>query len=292
MGIYERYYELQSEPFSLNPDPRFLYTAGCHQEALAQLRYCITMRKGFAVLTGEVGTGKSTIIRSLLDNLEKTIETGYIFNPPRSIDELYEAIADELELSFKAGKSRILELNRRLLDLFKASRIAVLFFDEAHCITTDILNEIRLLSNLETSTAKLVQIVLAGQPEFDEILDAPVHRALRQRVAMRYRLSALSGAETAEYIANRLRIARAPRSPFTIDAYDAIFSYSGGIPRLINLLCDSTLLDGYAYDRKQIDKTVVFSAASELGLVRSSEARTVELRSANHGSRPHREQLR
>jgi len=292
MGIYERYYELQSEPFSLNPDPRFLYTAGCHQEALAQLRYCITMRKGFAVLTGEVGTGKSTIIRSLLDNLEKTIETGYIFNPPRSIDELYEAIADELELSFKAGKSRILELNRRLLDLFKASRIAVLFFDEAHCITTDILNEIRLLSNLETSTAKLVQIVLAGQPEFDEILDAPVHRALRQRVAMRYRLSALSGAEPAEYIANRLRIARAPRSPFTIDAYDAIFSYSGGIPRLINLLCDSTLLDGYAYDRKQIDKTVVFSAASELGLVRSSEARTVELRSANHGSRPHREQLR
>jgi len=292
MGIYERYYELQSEPFSLNPDPRFLYTAGCHQEALAQLRYCITMRKGFAVLTGEVGTGKSTIIRSLLDNLEKTIETGYIFNPPRSIDELYEAIADELELSFKAGKSRILELNRRLLDLFKASRIAVLFFDEAHCITTDILNEIRLLSNLETSTAKLVQIVLAGQPEFDEILDAPVHRALRQRVAMRYRLSALSGAETAEYIANRLRIAGAPRSPFTIDAYDAIFSYSGGIPRLINLLCDSTLLDGYAYDRKQIDKTVVFSAASELGLVRSSEARTIELRSANHGSRPHREQLR
>jgi len=276
MGIYEQYYDCRSEPFSLNPDPRFLYMAQSHREALAQLRYCVEMRKGFAVLTGEVGTGKTTLLRALLDSLGETVQTGYVFNPPRSIDELYEAIAAEWDVVLREAKSRTLQLNLYLLEAFRASRNVVLIFDEAQSIAPDILNEIRLLSNLETSTAKLVQIILAGQPEFDLTLDSPAQRALRQRVVMRHRLAALGRDETFEYIAKRLRIAGASQSPFTIDACQAVFLHSRGIPRLINLICDNTMLDGYAHDRRRIDKAVVETAVRELGLA-SRPAATVEL---------------
>ena len=277
MGIYEQYYDLRSEPFSLNPDPRFLYMANGHREALAQLRYCVELRKGFAVLTGEVGTGKTTLLRALLDQLGATVQTGYIFNPPRSIDELYEAIAAEWDLVLRPAQSRTLQLNLYLLEAFKASRNVVLIFDEAQSIEPAILNEIRLLSNLETATAKLVQIILAGQPEFDFTLDAPAQRALRQRVVMRYRLAALGRDETFAYIANRLRIAGASQSPFTIDACQAVFLYSQGIPRLINLICDSTMLDGYAHDRRRIDQSVVATAIRELGLAAPPGATVLEL---------------
>jgi general secretion pathway protein A len=291
MGIYEQYYDLRSEPFSLSPDPRFLYMANSHREALAQLRYCVEMRKGFAVLTGEVGTGKTTLLRALLDQLGATVQTGYIFNPPRSLDELYEAIAAEWDLVLRPGQSRTLQLNLHLLEAFKASRNVVLIFDEAQSIEPAILNEIRLLSNLETATAKLVQIILAGQPEFDFTLDSPAQRALRQRVVMRHRLAALGRDETFAYIANRLRIAGASQSPFTIDACQAIFIYARGIPRLINLICDSTMLDGYAHDRRRIDQSVVATAVRELGLAANPAATVIELgRSAeadgprvNHG---------
>jgi general secretion pathway protein A len=277
MGIYEQYYDLRSEPFSLNPDPRFLYMAGSHREALAQLRYCVEMRKGFAVLTGEVGTGKTTLLRALLEQLGETVQTGYIFNPPRSVDELYEAIAAEWEVPLRVAQSRTLQLNLHLLEAFKASRNVVLIFDEAQSIAPDILNEIRLLSNLETSTAKLVQIILAGQSEFDATLDSPAQRALRQRVVMRHRLAALGRDETFAYIASRLRIAGASQSPFTIDACQAVFRHSQGIPRLINLICDSTMLDGYAHDRRRIDQAVVAAAVRDLGLVAKPVAGMIEL---------------
>lgn len=276
MGIYEQYYNCRSEPFSLNPDPRFLYMAQSHREALAQLRYCVEMRKGFAVLTGEVGTGKTTLLRALLDQLGETVQTGYIFNPPRSLDELYEAIAAEWDVELRPAKGRSLQLNLHLLEAFRAARNVVLIFDEAQSIEPEILNEIRLLSNLETSTAKLVQIILAGQPEFDAILDAPAQRALRQRVVMRHRLAPLGRDETFEYITSRLRVAGAHESPFTIDACQTVFTYSRGIPRLINLICDHTLLEGYAHDRQRIDKSVVAAAVRDLGLG-ARPATTIEL---------------
>jgi general secretion pathway protein A len=268
MGIYEQYYDCRREPFSLNPDPRFLYMARSHREALAQLRYCVETRKGFAVLTGAVGTGKTTLLRALLDQTQDRVQTGYIFNPPRSIDELYEAIAAELGIDLAETKNRTLRLNLHLLDAFSASRKVVLIFDEAQSISPEILNEIRLLSNLETATAKLIQIILAGQPEFDLVLDSTAQLALRQRVVMRHRLLPLDRDETFEYIANRLRVAGASSSPFTIDACEAVFAHSRGIPRVINLICDNTLLDGYAHDRRRIERRVVENVARELGLVR------------------------
>jgi general secretion pathway protein A len=269
MGIYEHYYNCRQEPFRLNPDPNFLYLASSHREALAQLRYTVETRRGFAVLTGEVGTGKSTLLRALLERVSDDVQTGYIFNPPLSLAELYAAIAAEWDVALGDAASRRYDLNRYLLAKYVANRNLVLIFDEAQSIAPEVLHEIRLLSNLETAQTKLMQIILAGQPEFDTMLDSPELRALRQRVAMRHRLLPLDQNETAEYMASRLRIAGAAESPFTAAACQRVFHYAHGIPRLINLICDNAMLAAYAENQKRIEKDAIESVAQALSLKRS-----------------------
>jgi general secretion pathway protein A len=266
VGIYEAYYDFRAEPFSLSPDPRFLYLSPTHREALAQLRYVIEMRKGFAVLTGEVGLGKTILLRSLLDRVGPKVRTAYISKPPRSVVELYAAIDNDLELGLNAAESSIIRLDEAVLEAFHAGGTVVLVFDEAQHLSIQVLEEIRLLSNLEAPNAKLLQIILAGQPELESLLDAPELRALRQRVVMWHSLASLGLADTINYIANRVRIAGAQRSPFTLEACRSVYRLSLGVPRLINLICDKAMLTSYASDNRQVDRRCVETVADELRL--------------------------
>jgi general secretion pathway protein A len=286
VGIYEAYYNCRREPFSLSPDPRFLYLAPSHREALAQLRYMVEGRKGFAVLTGEVGLGKTTLLRSLLERVGPKVHTGYIFNPPRSVPELYASIGAELDLNLDHLTSPINELNQFLLKTFRSGSTVALIFDEAQRLSIDTLEEIRLLSNLETPTAKLLQVILAGQPELDILLDSVGLRALRQRIVMRHSLSPLGAEDTINYIANRVRVAGAKRSPFTLSACRSVYSFSRGVPRLINLICDNAMLSGYAADSPQVDRRRVEMVARELRLETPRRA-AIPSRSRNIGDEGH-----
>lgn len=282
MGIYEAYYDCRSEPFSLSPDPRFLYLSPTHREALAQLRYVVEMRKGFAVLTGEVGLGKTILLRTLLECVGPQVHTAYILKPPRSVRELYATIANDLELGLGGAASAIIRLNEYLLQVFSAGGTVVLVFDEAQHLPIPVLEEIRLLSNLEAPDAKLLQVILAGQPELDRLLEAPELRALRQRVVMHHSLAPLALEDTINYIASRVRIAGARQSPFTLDACRSVHRLSGGVPRLINLICDKAMLSSYASDSAQVDRRCVELAASELQLKPSP---TVAWQRANASAR-------
>jgi len=169
MAVYEQYYHCLREPFSLSPDPNFLYSSTIHREALAELRYLIQERKGFAVITGEVGTGKTLLLRTLMESLGRQVETAYFFNPPHTRDALYASIADELEIDLDGHASPTVLLNRRFLEIREKGGTVALIFDEAQSIQPSMLEEIRLLTNLETSNAKLVQVILAGHPEFGDV---------------------------------------------------------------------------------------------------------------------------
>ena len=283
MGIYEAYYNCRLEPFSLSPDPRFLYLAPSHREAFAQLRYIVEERKGFAVLTGEVGLGKTTLLRSLLERVGPKVHTGYILNPPRSVPELYAAIGAELDLNFDHVASPIIQLNQFLLKIFRSGSTVALIFDEAQRLSIETLEEIRLLSNLETPNAKLLQIILAGQPELDILLDSVELRALRQRVVLRHSLSPLGHEDTIHYIANRVRVAGAKRSPFTLAACRSVYSFSGGVPRLINLICENAMLSGYAADSPQIDRRRVEMVAREMRLETRRQATVPSPKIADEG---------
>lgn len=285
MGIYETYYNCRREPFSQSPDPRFLYLAPSHREALAQLRYTVESGKGFAVLTGEVGTGKTTLLRTLLQNLRPDIRVVSIFNRPRSVEELYAVLAEDLGLAANGGVRPILQFERLLTQTFARGGRVLIVLDEAQGLKPELLEEIRLLSNLETSTDKLVQVILAGQPEFDAMLDCDELRALRQRVVLRHRLEPLSLQDTVQYIANRLRVAGASRSPFTYAACRAVHRYSGGLPRQINALCDNAMLLGYASDQLVIERAQVEAAARDLKLEKAPGGRQ---RSASHRMSPER----
>jgi general secretion pathway protein A len=265
--MYTAFYGLQEKPFQLSPDPRFLFLADSHREALAHLLFGIEQEQGFIAVTGEVGTGKTTLCRTLLHRVDPGAEVAIIFNPQLSASELLEAIHVELGLEPGEGSRRELmdRLNRFLLEKKEDGRRVLLIVDEAQTLRPDALEQIRMLSNLETETSKLIQIILLGQPEFDAMLESPSLRQLRQRISVRWRLSALRPTETAEYVRHRLRIAaRARREIFSDAALREIHNRSGGIPRVVNLLCDRALLAGYGAGSPTISQSLVRQADEEL----------------------------
>lgn len=267
MAVYEEYYHCKREPFSLSPDPSFLYAAEPHREALAQLCYLVQERKGFAVVTGEVGTGKTMLLRSLIETVGPTVQTAYVFNPPRTIEALYDSIGYELGITLNGAANPAAVLNRHFLSAYQNGGTIVMIFDEAQSLSIELLEEIRLLTNIETSSTKLAQVILAGQPEFDTMINSTELRALRQRLVFRYSLTALSPSDTVRYIAARLGTAGAHRSPFTLKACSAVHRYSGGVPRLVNVICDNAMLAGYATDSLTIDEEQIMDAAADLNLI-------------------------
>lgn len=274
--MYNSFFGLDADPFRVNPDPRFLYLSESHREALATLVYAVRERKGFIALTGEVGTGKTTIMNALLGRLGPKTQTAYIFNTALSVEDFFMSLFDELELPqiepFR--KSAALHaLNEYLIRRLKAGEQTLLLVDEAQNLSTELLEEIRMLSNLETPTSKLLQIILVGQPELSETLARPELRQLRQRIELRHTIRALDARETAEYVRERLMIAGHETGKiFTTGALASVHRASGGIPRIVNVICDNALLTAFARGSQRVQASGVQEAARELGY---SEAQTV-----------------
>ena len=265
--MYQEFYGLTEKPFNLTPDPRFLYLSKKHKEAFAHLMYGIRHRSGFVMVSGEIGTGKTTICRSLLKQLDPDIEVALVFNPYLSPQELLKRINQDFGI--ESASSSILELidelNTYLLDRAREGKNCVLIIDEAQDLSAEVLEQIRLLSNLETEKEKLLQIMLIGQPELAEKLEMRELRQLNQRITARYHLEPLSEEETLHYIAFRLRVAGGRKKVrFARKAVREIYKVSGGTPRVINALCDRALLIGYTRELREITPKVIKAAAKEI----------------------------
>jgi general secretion pathway protein A len=272
--MYTAFYGLREKPFALSPDPRYLFLAESHREALAHLLYGIEQGEGFIAITGEVGTGKTTLCRTLLRRLGSGTDVAFIFNPDLSALELLQAINHELGLPTE-GRSRLElhdDLNQLLVQRRRDGRRVLLIIDEAQNLDPETLEQVRLLSNLETETSKLIQILLLGQPELDLKLESSSLRQLKQRISIRWRLEPLSASETRAYVRHRLRIAAgAERDLFTETALREIHSASSGIPRLVNVLCDRALLAGYGARSQTIDSRVITEVSREIRGERGDE---------------------
>jgi general secretion pathway protein A len=265
--MYESHFGLTEKPFSLTPNPLFLYLSRTHQEALAHLRYGLENRVGFIAVTGEVGTGKTTILRWLFNQLDETrYRLALVFNPCLTSLELLRAVNREFGLPAEAtdGLALLDELNRFLLAANHVGTTPVLVIDEAQNLRPEVLEQIRLLSNLETERDKLVQIVLVGQPELDALLDRQELRQLAQRIAVRCRLEPLDPTETCAYVQHRLQVAGVFGELFDGTALAAVYRWSRGLPRLINVLCDRALLCAYVGNRYLVSKAEVRQATVEL----------------------------
>ncbi|HTB92021.1 MAG TPA: AAA family ATPase [Candidatus Sulfotelmatobacter sp.] len=268
--MYKSFYGLKENPFNVNPDPRFLFLTKQIEEALTGLMYGIQTRKGFITLTGEVGTGKTTLINRLLDWLHhRRARTAFLFNSRMNSSQLFDFILAEFDIQCesKSKSQQLLKLNHWLLERYRDGETVVLIIDEAQNLTYPVLEEIRLLTNLETSTEKLLQIVLSGQPELEEKLKLPQLRQLRQRIMLRCRTTPLSEEQTGEYIAERLRIAGASGDPiFSPKTIEAVHVYSLGIPRVVNLLCEHSLVNGFVEQQRPIQPKIVEEVAHEFQL--------------------------
>ena len=268
--MYESFYGLKENPFNVTPNPDYIYLGENHKEALAQLLYGVRKKKGFIVITGEVGTGKTTLIHYLLDKLDGNdhTKTAFLFNPKLTVNDFIQYILRDLGVRVQ-GQTKgeyLHHLHRYLLSVYRKDERVVLIVDEAQGLKPELLEEIRLLSNLETSRSKLLQIVLVGQPELDKTLSLPEFRQLRQRINLRYHLTPLSEKETREYIEKRLKIAGAKEPIFTEKAIKEVYRRSGGIPRLINILCDNALLNSYALDKQRVDEKSIREVSADLKL--------------------------
>ncbi len=268
--MYNAFFGFSESPFNLSPDPAFLYRSEQHEEALANLIYGVQSRKGFIVLTGEVGTGKTTMLECLRDFLESQyIEFAFIFNSRINSDQFFEMIAYDLDLRCaRTSKTEVLfALNQLLLQQSQQGRTTVLIIDEAHNLEWEVLEEIRLLGNLENRRGKLIQVILAGQPEFDRKLDAPNLRQLKQRIVLRCNLEPFSLAQTTEYITSRMEKAGMPDQQVIASSLIAeIHVRSQGIPRLINAICDNLLLNCFAQETKIATLEMVDEVSKDMRL--------------------------
>jgi general secretion pathway protein A len=269
--MYKRFYNLQRNPFDITPDPSFLFPTKKHNEALAALYYGVKRRKGFVVLTGEVGTGKTVLVRCLLNILNRAnVAFAYVFNPLLGPTEFLQYVAGDLRLA-ATGKNKselLLELSGYAIGRHRKGLTTVLVVDEAHHLSTEVLEEIRLLTNLETGEAKLLQILLVGQPELDEKLDSVDLRQLKQRIALRSHLGAMDLEETCGYVYRRLQIAGCnnPAEIFPMEAIVELHRQSRGYPRLINTLCENALIHGYAQQVRTITPEVIEEIARDFRL--------------------------
>jgi general secretion pathway protein A len=276
--LYQTHFGLSHAPFNITPDPSFLYLSASHREGLAQLSYGIRAKKGFVVLTGEVGTGKTTLIHALLNDLNGSTQTALIFSTIVSSADLLRSVCEEfglVEPKRPLGEIHdyLVSLNEFLLESYRKGENCALIIDESQNLSAEVLESIRLLSNFETSKDKLLQILLVGQPELAVRLNSPELRQLKQRVMLRHHLRALSLQECCEYVSNRLKVAGGDRSIFTPNALESIHSYSAGIPRIVNVLCDNALLTGYALGRKEIDTGIIREVAEDLSITTNLDAR-------------------
>lgn len=266
--MYESYFSLKQKPFSMTSNPAFLYLSQKHQEALAHLVYGIKERVGFIEITGEVGTGKTTLCRALLNQLDERTKTAFIFNPSLSEVQLLQTILDDLGVkTTKKNKGALFsELNQFLIQQLELDNNVVVIIDEAQNLSQRLLEQIRMLSNLEAGNTKLLQIILVGQPELREKLLLPSLRQLRQRITVRYHIQALSQDELPKYIEHRLGVAGANgEAPvFMPEAYDRIYNFSQGIPRLINVVCDKALLRAFVMESRRIEEVVIKQCIQEL----------------------------
>jgi general secretion pathway protein A len=268
--MYLEHYGLIRAPFEMTPDPAFLYLGEAHQEALATLVYGLRARKGFVMLTGEVGTGKTTLLHALLAQLDAGTASAFVFNPRLEPLDFFRVLFDELgiEEPCRTKGEYLLALNEFLIARLQRAQSTVLIVDEAQNLSAEMLEEIRLLSNLETPTSKLLQIMLVGQPELEEMLRRAELRQLRQRIVLRFRLRPFDLRETASYIDERLRLAGyTGKGLFRRSAIHRIHEVSAGIPRLINIVCDGALLTGFSRDLETLDGAVIDEVARDLGLV-------------------------
>jgi general secretion pathway protein A len=269
--LYQQHFGFNQAPFNITPDPGFLYLSASHREGLAQLTYGIKARKGFVVLTGEVGTGKTTLIHTLLNELNGNTHTALIFSAINNPLDLLRYVCEEFGLTEPLQPridthEHLVLLNNFLLEKYRGGENCALIIDEAQNLSAEVLESIRLLSNFETVNDKLLQILLVGQPELAIRLNSQELRQLKQRVTLRHHLRALSSSECHEYISNRLRIAGGDPAIFTSKALEAMYAHSGGIPRVINVLADNALLTGYALGKKQLDDSIIREIAEDLSL--------------------------
>ena len=270
--MYKQYFGLSRNPFEISPDPYFYHPTPRHNEALANLHYGVGRRKGFIVITGEVGTGKTLLVRCLLSELRKNnIVFGYVFNPLLPVVEFFQYIMADLGLPY-SGRNKtemLLDLNRFLIQRHARGLITALVVDEAQALRSELLEEIRLLTNLETSQQKLLQIVLMGQPELEIVLDSPELRQLKQRVSLRCQLQPLDEAQTHAYILSRLQRSGATAEPpiFSEEALARIYEYSRGIPRLINNLCENSMVNAFANEQHTISGEMITDVAADFRLI-------------------------
>ena len=269
--MYQDYFGFSTLPFSITPDPRFFYddNPSC-REAFAALRYGIEARKGFVVITGEAGTGKTTLLKAFVESAEITVHTAFVINPKLTVSELLRFVLNDLGIGASTHDrgALTLQLNDYLLEQFKKGHVVALLIDEAQQMSNELHEELRLLSNLETQNDKLIQIVLVGQPELEERLDQPELRQLKQRIALRCRLAPLNDQAVHHYIEARLKTAGfRDKDLFDSGAVEKIALYSGGIPRLINVICDNALLSCYALSKKKVSAEIIEEVACDLRLV-------------------------
>jgi general secretion pathway protein A len=286
--VYEQFFGLRARPFELSPDPRFLLLTRGHREALSTLQYALSGRKGVALLIGDAGTGKTTLIHAALASQPPDRLTVFLSNPALTRDEFFEFLADGFQMPPEAGTSKtkfLLACTRLLTERHASGGVAALVIDEAQCLPDALLEEVRLLANIETATDKLLSIILVGQPELADRLNQASMRQIKQRVGLRCALLSLDRAEVAAYIATRVQVAGGDCARlFTPDAIATIYERSGGVPRTVSVICDNALVAAFALDKRPIDADIVLEVCRDLDLEAADEPEPASLPNAERSA--------